>query len=136
VRHAEVRAPIYSSQLKNIQHQVVKIVLADPSHACSSIIQSKSAADHEAIFYLVVGDEGSCSYSRKAEVVKQALGRGIIIIDSPKGINNLNYRNSDSDRFITLLISEDDGKVLAKSKSLLAELTMSKAAAEEDKGLV
>lgn len=135
MRHAEVRAPIYSSQLKNIQHQVVRVVVADPSHACSTVVQSKSA-DHEAIYYLVVGDEGSCSYSRKAEVVRQALGRGIIIIDSPKGINNLNYRNADSDRFITLLISEDDGKALAKSKSVLAELTMSRAAAEEDKGLV
>lgn len=135
MRHAEVRAPIYSSQLKNIQHQVVSVVVADPSHACSAIVPSKSA-DHEAVYYLVVGDEGSCSYSRKAEVVRQALGRGIIIIDSPKGINNLNYRNADSDRFITLLISEDDGKALAKSKSVLAELTMSRAAAEEDKGLV
>jgi len=49
-------------------------------------------------------------------MAKKALARGIIIIDSPDGINNLNFRNTDSDRFITLLMNKDKAKEITAKK--------------------
>lgn len=49
---------------------------------------------------------------------------GAIIIDSPTGINNLKLRLQEKDRFVTLLISEKDGKTLIESHDFIAELNM------------
>jgi hypothetical protein len=42
-------------------------------------------------------------------MAKKALGKGAIIIDTPKGVNNLKLRLQEKDRFVSLLISEAEG---------------------------
>jgi len=54
---------------------------------------------------MVKGGEGSCTYAKKVENVKAALGYGAIIIDSKAGTNNLKYRHSERDKVILLLAS-------------------------------
>ena len=58
------------------------------------------------------------------ENAKKGLAKGVIIVDSPQGINNLRLRLQERDTFITLLISETEGTPLLKSTSFVGELTM------------
>jgi hypothetical protein len=50
-------------------------------------------------------------------MAKKALGKGAIIIDSPKGVNNLKLRLQEKDRFISLLISEAEGLKLGSGSA-------------------
>lgn len=61
-------------------------------------------------------------------MAKQALGKGVIIVDSPKGVNNLKLRLNEKDKFVSLIINENEGNLLSSSPSFLAELNMGKAA--------
>ncbi len=67
----------------------IRIVKADPFDACSTINLSNTypQADkaYPDTFLLVDGQSGNCSYWRKAEIAKDALVKGIIIInDDPE----------------------------------------------------
>jgi hypothetical protein len=79
------------------------VVVASPIDACTPLDEF-SSTDNYPIYYLVQGGQGSCTYARKCEMAKKAMARGIIIVDSSTAINNLNFRNTDNDKFITLLI--------------------------------
>jgi hypothetical protein len=52
------------------------------------------------------------------------LGKGVIIVDSSSGNNNLNYKNTDKDKFITLFINPNDAKDILQVNTFLAELNM------------
>ena len=83
------------------------------------------------MFYMVDGN-GDCSYARKVELAKKALGRGIIIVDSPNGINNLKMSLQERDRFIVLIIAEKDALSLtSSSSSFSAELNMKQQKKED-----
>jgi hypothetical protein len=41
------------------------------------------------------------------ELAKKAFGSGIIIIDSPQGVNNLKLRPNEKDNFVILLVSNN-----------------------------
>ena len=55
----------------------------NPSHGCSAYTSVSTTEELVPVYYLVSGDEGECSYGRKAELAKKAFGSGVIIIDSP-----------------------------------------------------
>jgi hypothetical protein len=76
------------------------------------------------VYFLITGADGDCSYARKVEMAKKGLVKGVIIVDSPKGINNLKLRLQEKDLFVILLISEKYGESLIKSPSFVAELNM------------
>lgn len=78
-----------------------------PSHGCSTYTSFSSTEELVPVYYLVTGDEGDCSYGRKVELAKKAFGSGIIIIDSPQGVNNLKLRPNEKDNFVILLVSNN-----------------------------
>lgn len=53
---------------------------------------------------MVQGRDGGCTYSRKRHYAMKAGAMGIIIVDSPKGINNLRAKKGSN--FHTFLIPE------------------------------
>lgn len=104
--HLAVRAAINSAQITNIVHQPIRVLAAEPSDGCSAFTIPKGHLDSSLpIYYLVRGGDGSCSYARKVEMAKQALGKGVIIIDSPKGVNNLKLRLNEKDKFVSLIVN-------------------------------
>lgn len=70
---------------------MIRVVLANPISGCSTYPEIDGNSSYP-VYYLVQGREGECTYSRKVFWAKQALAKGIIIIDSQKGTNNLNLR--------------------------------------------
>ena len=68
------------------------------------------------IYFLVQGRDGGCTYARKVFWAKKSIAKGVIIIDSPKGINNLRPRKNDN--FQTFLMPEGEGdKIIAALQS-------------------
>lgn len=79
----------------------------EPSNGCDTYTSFSTTDELVPVYYLVKGDEGECSYSRKVELAKKAFGSGIIIIDSPKGVNNLRLRPNEKDNFVILLVPKE-----------------------------
>jgi len=68
------------------------------------------------------------------ELAKRAFGSGIIIIDSPQGVNNLRLRPNEKDNFVILLVSKDEASLFPKdSKNFVAELNMLQSSAKTKK---
>lgn len=73
------------------------------------------------------GREGDCTYARKVHWAKKALARGIIIIDSKKGINNLNPRLNNQNFHIYLMPENDGDYLISKMEgisSFVAQLNL------------
>jgi len=123
-----VWAAINSPQYNNILHRAVQVIVPTPSHGCSALAIPDDfkglEGAHTPVYFLISGKDGECSYARKVENAKKGLAKGVIIVDSPQGINNLRLRLQERDTFITLLISETEGTPLLKSTSFVGELTM------------
>lgn len=102
-----MKAGVNSAEITNIAKQLIKVLIPAPSDGCSTYTSFSSTDELVPVYYLVTGDEGECSYGRKVELAKKALGSGIIIIDSPQGVNNLRLRPNERDNFVILLVSKD-----------------------------
>lgn len=113
-----------SNQMHSSKKQIIKIIVADPIDGCSALQQATKTKESFPVFYLVHGREGSCTYTKKAHNARKSLSNGIIIIDSEKGINNLNML-SNKDYFQVFLLPENQGDLLVTSapSSFLAEIT-------------
>ena len=61
------------------------------------------------------GRDGGCTYAQKVKWAKKSLVRGLIIVDSEKGTNNL--RPGRNDNFHTFLMPEAEGDLLLKDLS-------------------
>lgn len=81
-------------------------------------------------YYLIEGREGDCTYARKVQLARKALARGVIIIDSAKGTNNLNPR-LNRHNFQIFLMDEADGDFLVtaikEKHSFVAQLYIGNA---------
>jgi hypothetical protein len=81
--HLDIKAGVNSAEITNIAKQLIKVFIPNPSHGCSAYTSVSTTEELVPVYYLVSGDEGECSYGRKAELAKKAFGSGVIIIDSP-----------------------------------------------------
>ena len=62
---------------------------------------------------MVQGRDGGCTYASKVNHTKKSIARGVIIIDSEKGINNL--RPKAGSNFHVFLMSEAEGDEIYKA---------------------
>lgn len=98
MREIDVKPALESLQVSNINHLTVKLVVADPPDACTSLVNKIAEPPQDAprldVYYLIKGS-GRCSYAKKVENVKRAYGYGAVIIESKMGLNNLKYWHSE-----------------------------------------
>ncbi len=105
-------------------------MIANPISACQELqlppVDSTISAFYP-VYYLVQGREGECTYSRKVHFARKALARGIIIVDSLKGTNNLNSR-LNRNNFHIYLMPESEGdfiiNAMGSSTNFLAQLDL------------
>ena len=106
---------------------LVRVVLANPISGCQPLEHLNFTAEDYPTYYLVEGREGDCTYSLKVQLARKALARGVIIVDSAKGTNNLNARLNRYN-FQIFLMDEADGDLLVSAiqekKSVIAQLSI------------
>jgi hypothetical protein len=103
----------------------VEVHVASPLDGCSQLDAFLEQVSYP-IYFLVQGREGACTYSRKVHWARKTLARGLIIIDSEKGTNNLIWRKNDN--FHTFLMPEAEGddllQKLGAERSFIAQLNI------------
>lgn len=102
-------------------------MFAVPLDGCSPLTLDDVEDSEKPTYIMVQGRDGGCTYSRKRHYAMKAGAMGIIIVDSPKGINNLQAKKGS--KFHTFLIPEAEGDRLIagiadEMKSFVARLNM------------
>ena len=122
-----MQATSFITQTMSSARTLVRVVLANPISGCQPLEHLNFTAEDYPTYYLVEGREGDCTYSLKVQVARKALARGVIIVDSAKGTNNLNARLNRYN-FQIFLMDEADGALLVSSmqdkKSVIAQLSI------------
>lgn len=107
----------YYEHLPNLEMLKVRIVKANPFDGCSSFntanIFPQTDRTYPDTLLLIDGREGTCNYWRKAQMAKEALVKGVIIInDEPEKNGNRPADFTDDGLFLSFLIKPKDATLI------------------------
>lgn len=95
---------------------MIRVVKATPFDACSPInatlIYPDTTKTYPDTFLLVDGREGTCNYWKKAEMTKEALVKGVIIINDEPDKNANRPADYNDGLFLSFLIKPKDANLI------------------------
>lgn len=117
----------------------IRVIKAEPFDSCSAInttlIYPDATKTYPDTFLLVDGREGNCTYWKKAEIAKQALVKGVIIINDEPERNANRPADYTDGLFLSFLIKPKDANLIIplSNSEFEAKLSVTQTKEAQDK---
>jgi hypothetical protein len=106
----------YHEHLPNLEMLHIRVLKANPFDGCTQInfssVYPSPDRTYPDTFLLIDGQSGACNYWKKAEFAKEALVKGVIIIDDDPEKNANRPSDVNNGLFLTFLIRPSDAKLI------------------------